>query len=126
MGLGHSKHEFLIILQISSGHTNLYISDLGVIVQFSKNKKAYIFYKKTKITNFSWSYELVGLCWTDGAIFKEREMGAEQEPSFCANLTSPGDSFNFIVQHHYVGAVLGGLVVAIFQTYSELCTYQFA
>ena len=57
-----AKHEFLIILQISSGHTNLYISDLGVIVQFSKNKKAYIFYKKTKITNFSWSYELVGLC----------------------------------------------------------------
>ena len=29
-------------------------------------------------------------------------MGAEQEASFCANLTSPGVFFNFIVQRHYV------------------------
>ena len=33
-----AKHEFLIILQISPGHTNLYISDLGVIVQKEQNK----------------------------------------------------------------------------------------
>ena len=88
-----AKHEFLIILQISPGRTNLYISDLGVIVQFSKNKTSVQILQENKDYKF---LLVVRTCWTDGAIFKERAMGAEQEASFCANLTSPGDFFNFI------------------------------
>ena len=88
-----AKHEFLIILQISSGHTNLYISDLGVIVQFSKNKTSVQILQENKDYKF---LLVVRTCWTDGAIFKERAMGAEQDPSFCANPTSPGDLYDFI------------------------------